>query len=49
MSVPDNLLPTHSEKTMNAMKAPHAVKRITFNPSEAKPGKTLYVYVPKLY
>ena len=25
-----------------------AVKRITFNHSEANPGKTLYVYVPKL-
>ena len=25
-----------------------AVKRITFNPSEANPGETLYVHVPKL-
>ena len=48
MSVPDNLLPTHSEKTLNAMKAPRSVKRITFNPSEANPGETLYVHVPKL-
>ena len=30
------------------MKAPRAVKRITFNPSEAYPGETLYVHVPKL-
>jgi len=30
------------------MKAERAVKRITFNPSEANPGNTLYVYVPKL-
>ena len=48
MSVSDNLLPTHSEKTLNAMKAPRSVKRITFNPSEANPGETLYVHVPKL-
>ena len=33
---------------MLAMKAPRAVKRITFNPSEANPGETLYVHVPKL-
>ena len=48
MSVPDNLRSTHSEKTINAMKAPRSVKRITFNPSEANPGDTLYVHVPKL-
>ena len=30
------------------MKAPRSVKRITFNPSEANPGETLYVHVPKL-
>ena len=30
------------------MKAPHSVKSITFNPSEANPGETLYVHVPKL-
>ena len=48
MSVSDNLLPTHSVKTLRAMKAPRSVKRITFNPSEANPGETLYVHVPKL-
>ena len=48
MSVPDYLTSTHSEKTKNAMKAPRSVKRITFNPSEANPGETLYVHVPKL-
>ena len=48
MSVPDNLRSTHSEKTKNAMKAPRSVKRITFNPSEANQGETLYVHVPKL-
>ena len=48
MSVQDDLLPRNSEKIMKAMKAPRAVKRITFNPSEANPGETLYVHVPKL-
>ena len=48
MAVPPNLLPSHSEKTLGAMKAERTVKRITFNPSEANPGKTLYVSVPKL-
>ena len=48
MSVPDYLSSMHSVKTINAMKAPRSVKRITFNPSEANPGETLYVHVPKL-
>ena len=30
------------------MKAERIVKRITFNPTEANPGTTLYVSVPKL-
>ena len=30
------------------MKAERTVKRITFNPTEANPGETLYVRVPKL-
>ena len=42
------LHPSHNEKKLGAMKAPRAVKRITFNPSEARPGETLYVRVPKL-
>ena len=49
MSVQENLRPTYNEKTLRAMKAERAVKRITFNPSEANPGNTLYVYVPKLH
>ena len=48
MAVRPNLLPSHSENTLGAMKAERTVKRITFNPSEAKPGETLYVSVPKL-
>ena len=48
MSVPDDLRSTHSVKIKNTMKAPRSVKRITFNPSEANPGETLYVHVPKL-
>ena len=46
--VSNYLHPSHKEKTLNAMKAPRTVKRITFNPSEANPGETLYVHVPKL-
>jgi len=49
MSVaPENLRTTYSEKTVHAMKAEQAFKRITFNPSEVSPGNSLYVYVPKL-
>ena len=48
MAVPPSLLPTHSEKVLGAMKAERTVKRITFNPTEAKPGETLYVSVPRL-
>ena len=48
MAVPPSLLPSHSEKVLNAMKAERTVKLITFEPSIAKPGETLYVSVPKL-
>ena len=48
MAVPPSLLPSHSEKVLNAMKAERTVKLITFEPSSAKPGETLYVSVPKL-
>ena len=48
MSVQDDLQPEKRKKILRAMKAPRAVKRITFNPSEANPGETLYVHVPKL-
>ena len=47
-AVSDNLLPTHKEKKLKGLKAIRTVKRITFNPSEANPGETLRVYVPKL-
>ena len=46
--VPDSLLPTHTSKTPKAIKATRAVKRITFDRTEASPGETLYVHVPKL-
>ena len=49
MVVQANLLPSHSVKTLGAMKAEHTIKRITFNPTEANPGNTLYVSVPKLH
>ena len=48
MAVPPNLHPSHIEKTLGAMTAERTVKRITFNPSEARPGETLCVSVPKL-
>jgi len=48
MSVSENLRPTYNEKTLGAMRAERAVKRITFDRSEASPGETLYVSVPKL-
>ena len=48
MSVPGNLRPTYTKKTLHAMQAERAVKRITFSRTEAKLGDTLYVSVPKL-
>ena len=48
MAVPPSLLPSHSKKVLGAMRAERTVKRITFNPTEANPGETLYVSVPKL-
>ena len=42
------LHPSYNEKKLGAMKVPRAVKRIIFNPSQARPGETLYVRVPKL-
>ena len=45
---PDSLLPTHTSKTPRAIKALRAVKRITFDRTEASPGETLYVHVPKM-
>ena len=48
MAVPPSLLPSHSEKVLNAMKAERTVKRITFNPTSANPEETIYVSVPKL-
>ena len=47
MAVQANLLPSHSVKTLGAMKAERTVKRSTFNPTEANPGNRLYVSVPK--
>ena len=46
--VTESLKPTHSSKTLFAMKSPRAVKRITFDKSEASLGETLYVRVPRL-
>ena len=46
--VPDSLFPTHTSKTLRAIKSARAVKRITFDRSKANPGETPYVRVPKL-
>ena len=48
MEVPENLRPTYHEKTLRSLRAKRAVKRITFDRTEASPGETLYVSVPKL-
>ena len=47
-NVTKSLRPTHRSKTLFAIKSTRAVKRITFDKSEASPGETLYVHVPKL-
>ena len=46
--VSDDISPSFTKKKPRTMKAHRAVNRITFIPSEANPGETLYVYVPKL-
>lgn len=46
--VEETLDPAHMENILRAMKAERTTKRITFNPSFASAGKTLFVYVPKL-
>ena len=46
--VQESLRPTRSEKTLGALKAERAVKRITFERTKANPQETLYVSVPKL-
>jgi len=46
--VSDSLLPTHTSKTLRAIKSPRTVKRITFERSQANPGETLYIHLPKL-
>ena len=46
--IPDVLLPTYMAKSLRAMKVPRSFKRITFNNSEASPGETLHVSVPKM-
>jgi len=46
--IPDVLLPTYMVKSLRAMKSPRAVERITFDKSEANPGETLYISMPKL-
>ena len=42
------LNPTRLPRKTKALKADRTVHRITFNPSSAKSGETLYVTMPKL-
>jgi len=46
--VPYTLRPIYKSKIQKAIKAPRSVKRITFDRTEASPGETLYIHVPKL-
>ena len=46
--VAKSLKPTYKSKTLDGIKSLRAIKRITFGNSEASPGETLYVRVPKL-
>ena len=48
MSVHDALLQSRKEKELNGLKAPREVTRMTLDKTEANPGETLYVQVPKL-
>ena len=48
MSVHDALLPSHKEKQLHVLKAAREIKRMTLDETEASPGETLYVHVPKL-
>ncbi|KAL9975660.1 hypothetical protein ACROYT_G012843 [Oculina patagonica] len=47
-AVQENLRPGRTKKILGALKAERAVKRITFDRTEANPEETLYVSVPKL-
>ena len=48
MAVEARLHPHHFEKTTNAMKGERKIKRVTFHKSDANPGETLYMVVPRL-
>ena len=47
-AVQANLRPSHNEKIRYSLESVRALKRITFNPREAKPDNTFYVSVHKL-
>ena len=48
LSVSYDLSPRPTTKTLRAMKATYSVKRIAFDRTEANPGDTFFVHVPKL-
>jgi hypothetical protein len=47
-SIPDKLDVNRTYKSALGLKAEKTVHRVTFNPSTANPGETLYVNVPRL-
>ena len=48
MSLSLDLDPNHATKTPRALKAERTTHRVTFNPSKASPGETLYITIPRL-
>jgi len=47
-SIPEILDVNREYKQPFGLKAEKTVHRVTFNPSSANPGETLYVHIPKL-
>ena len=48
MAFSTTLKPTHQEKTLHAAKAERTITRATFHKTDANPGETLYIEVPRL-
>ena len=46
--ISQKLDPNRLPKEVNSLKAEKTLHRVTFNPSSAKPGETLYVNLPSL-
>ena len=48
MSISEKLDPNREPKRTNGLKAEQTLHRVTFNPSSASSGETLYISVPNL-